>query len=48
MKNRAQRRAESRAKPVERQPDEKKTVLRVAIIIIAAVMLLGVILVPFL
>lgn len=48
MKNRAQRRAESKAKPAERQPDQKKTVLRIAILVVAAVMLLGVILVPFL
>lgn len=48
MKNRAQRRAESKAKPVEQQPDQKKTALRIAIIVVAAVMLVGVILVPFL
>lgn len=49
MKNRAQRRAEANAKPVQQQKvDPKKHSLRIAVIILAAVMLLGVILMPFL
>ncbi|MBQ4345691.1 MAG: hypothetical protein IJC75_00995 [Oscillospiraceae bacterium] len=49
MKNRAQRRAEANAKPVQQQKvDPKKRGLRIAVIILVAVMLLGVILMPFL
>ncbi len=48
MKNRAQRRAEAKTKPAqEHKQDTKKRGLRIAVIILAAVMVLGIILMPF-
>ncbi len=48
MNNRAQRRAAAKAKPAQNQKqDNKKHGLRIAVIILAAVMVLGIILMPF-
>ncbi|MGN0648221.1 MAG: hypothetical protein ACI4J3_06295 [Oscillospiraceae bacterium] len=48
MKNRAQRRAAAKARPArEQKQDKKKRGLRIAVIILAAVMVLGIVLMPF-